>query len=251
MFSIWGISYSQLRRLCWLIASSIFLVTPSCAVSGVDISDPTAFFTNFSSRLLQTELNLDLARIQVWPTNQYTPAVHRLLQVTANIYDATTNRAATDFPFLPSVFRPLFRQDAGGVFIAGYREVTDANIASATTAPAMVDVADDTARALIPLWGTPFDPNDQNEPMVYGIPLVIGAKKGFPNFNKFALQNVVTVARKLTFHRNPQQPVDRTNQMYIVGISNIFGVQAWNSYSNTFPRDLEIVVAGRNLTPAP
>src|SRR5262249_29876743 len=31
--------------------------------------------------------------VQVWPTNFYTPSVHRLLQLAANIYDATTNRA--------------------------------------------------------------------------------------------------------------------------------------------------------------
>jgi len=37
--------------------------------------------------------------------------------------------------------------------------------------------------------------------MVYGVPLVIGAKKGFPNFNEFGLLQDVNVARNLIFHR--------------------------------------------------
>src|SRR6185369_15318632 len=44
----------------------------------LDTKDPLGFFTNLASRLLQSELNLDLTRIQIYPTNQYTPAVHRL-----------------------------------------------------------------------------------------------------------------------------------------------------------------------------
>ena len=39
--------------------------------------------------------------------------------------------------------------------------------------------------------------------MVYGVPLVIGAKKGLPNFNKFGLQNNIQVTRKLQFRRRP------------------------------------------------
>ena len=45
--------------------------------------------------------------IPLWPTNFYTPSVHRLFQLAANIYDATTNRSLV-YPYLPSVFRPVF-----------------------------------------------------------------------------------------------------------------------------------------------
>src|SRR4029078_4469045 len=82
-----------------------------------------------------------------------------------------------------------------------------------------------------------------NDPIVCGVPLVIGAKKGYPNFNKFALENGITVTRKLHFHRiNTSLPVSQTNQIYSLMISNSFGAQAWNSYSATFPRDLTMVV---------
>ena len=79
--------------------------------------------------------------------------------------------------------------------------------------------------------------------MVYGIPLIIGAKKGFPNFNKFALQNDITVTRKLHFHRAPGQPVSITNQLYSFGVSNVFGAQLWNSYGIPFSRTLQIYVS--------
>ena len=51
--------------------------------------------------------------IPVWPTNYYTPAVHRVLQLAANIYDSgNTNRYYDQLtpagPFFPSVFKPYF-----------------------------------------------------------------------------------------------------------------------------------------------
>ena len=81
--------------------------------------------------------------------------------------------------------------------------------------------------------------------MVWGVPLVIGAKKGLPNFNKFAMQTQVQVTRKLQFHRPgdlDHRRVNEIDQMFVVGISNMFGVEAWNSYSTAFPRDLRMVV---------
>jgi hypothetical protein len=232
-------------RLTSWIGIIVFLCLLRTAQATLDTSSPVNFFTNVASRLLQSDLNLDLNRIQVYPTNQYTPSVHRVLQVTANLYDATTNRADTSYPFVPSVFRPLFRQDTNGtVFIAGYREAVDAGIASGPTAPAMIDLEDPGERSAIPLLGVPFNPAEQSEPLVSGISLVIGAKKGFPNFNKFALQNEIKVIRKLHFHRAPGQKVSETNQMHSLMISNSFGMQAWNSYSNFFPRDLHIIAAG-------
>ena len=81
--------------------------------------------------------------------------------------------------------------------------------------------------------------------MVYGVPAVIGAKKGFPNFNEFAMQTQVQVTRKLQFRRpdgSSVLPVNQTNQMFVVTISNLFGVEAWNSYGTNFPRDLRMTV---------
>jgi len=176
-------------------------------------------------------------QIPIWPTNYYTPSVHRLLQVAANVYDATTNRAdLTAYPFLPTVFRPIFNLDqARRLFIVGYREVTAADTDHLV---GQFDAVRDPSE-LADLRG--FDPlND----MVYNIPLVIGAKKGFPNFNEFGMRTLVQVTRKLQFHRpgtSATAPVNEIDQMFVVGISNVLGVEAWNSYATAFPRELKLV----------
>src|SRR2546430_3113620 len=84
----------------------------------------------------------------------------------------------------------------------------------------------------------------QSADMVCGIPIIVGARKGFPNFNELALLNDIRVVRSLTFHRPVANgPVTQTNQIYDVGISNAIGVEAWNSYSNPFARELQMIVA--------
>jgi|KBSSwiStaDraftv2_1062776.scaffolds.fasta_scaffold122347_3 hypothetical protein len=96
-----GGRFTGLRRLCQISLLAFGFVASAQGGPKFDTSDPLGFFTNLASRLLQSELNLSLTRIQVYPTNQYTPAVHRLLQVTANILDATTNRFNANSPYLP------------------------------------------------------------------------------------------------------------------------------------------------------
>ena len=222
---LWGLG-------CWLCCVGLVLQAGPL----VNTDSPTGFFTNVANRLLQSQLGLSLNHIQVYPTNQYTPAVQRLLQLTANLYDATTNRSDTDYPYLPSVFRPVFSNQAspgdGEVFIVGYEEVTDASVLDQP----MVDLTDPDSRHTLKSL------DDQH--MVYNIPLVIGAKKGFPNFNEFAMQTLVQVTRKLQFNRQngPNGPISQTNQMFLVGISNVFGVEAWNSYVTNFPRPLRSYV---------
>ena len=221
--------------ICWLTITG----THARARPLVGTDTPIGFFTNVASRLLQSQLGLSLNHIQVYPTNQYTPSVHRLLQVTVNLYDATTNRATTGYPYLPSVFRPIFANQmtpGGGqvIYIGGYAEVTDADTPSLVfnSAPPH-DLSDPSDRTVKPL------------DMVYGVPLVIGAKKGFPNFNKLAMQTQVQVARKLQFHRpgnSTTADVNEIDQMFIVGISNALGVEAWNSYATAYPRDIQIAV---------
>jgi len=41
---------------------------------------------------------------------------------------------------------------------------------------------------------------------VYGVPWIIGAKKGFPNFNKLGMQNIIHVTRKLQIKRSTIPP---------------------------------------------
>ncbi len=58
----------------------------------------------------------------------YRPAVQRVLQLAANIYDATTNNTFALGKDFPTVFRPLFQaeQSNGNVFVNGYTNVSPA-----------------------------------------------------------------------------------------------------------------------------
>jgi hypothetical protein len=84
-------------------------------------------------------------------------------------------------------------------------------------------------------------PDDQ----VYGIPLVIGAKKGLPNFNEIAMQNTFQITRKLLITRlttNTPPSQFKYFMQYNLGVSNVVGVEAWNSYSNNYSRPVDIYV---------
>jgi hypothetical protein len=163
--------------------------------------------------------------------NYYTPAVHRILQLAANIYDATTNRflprgtAPTNYP---SVFRPVFRSQNGIASIIGFVEVTN-------SAPAFYPFLDPTNFATV-------NQLTNNTVNLYGVPWVVGAKKGFPNFNEMSMENPFTVTRKLQFTNQTSMPPWQTNQLFDFSITNSFGVEAWNSYTNAYGRPLRLVV---------
>jgi hypothetical protein len=194
----------------------------------------------------------------------YTAAVHRLLQQVANIYDSSGDaNSANLIPlppesgsktlYAPHVLRPLFRRNPGqvvtNVYIAGYREVTSVDsilprLLGTNANFLMVDLQNPADRVRVLASGVDFL-SDSAEPMISGIPLIVGAKKGFPNFNKFALQNEIKVTRQLSFQRPVAGArVNHTNQIYSLQISNCFGVQAWNSYNNAFTRHLEMIAVG-------
>lgn len=205
---------------------------------------PIDFFVNAANRLLENAgYNFTVTNIPLSPTNFYTPNVHRLLQLAANLYDATTNQTIaglrTAGPQPPTIFQPTFRSEpitTGGpgrsnqVYISGYREVGDLSILNLGTA-GWHDLNDPKPRAF------------RDGEMVYGVPLIVGAKKGFPNFNEFEMQTALKVTRKLEFRRpdgDPTGKVNETNEMYTLSVSNVFGLEAWNSYSNAYPRDLDM-----------
>ena len=218
-----------------------------------------AFFTEAANRLLATQPNfiitnvvvnasgqptntnyftLSTAYIPIYPTNYYTPSVHRMLQQAANIYDATLNKSNNppfDFDY-PSVFRPTFNyyitNGFTNVYINGYVEVTtntDYNnpaFAFPDDLPAFINIASNL-----------YSGN------VFGAPWVIGAKKGLPNFNQVSMQSFSQIARKVQIVK-PSLAADRTtwvtNIQYVVGITNQVAVQAWNSYSSTFTRPVTV-----------
>jgi hypothetical protein len=176
----------------------------------------------------------------------YRPAVQRVLQLAANIYDATTNNSSVpgldkDFP---SVFRPLFtRTNSGNVFVTGYAIVT--KVASSADA----------------VFSPPYDPQQLAVPTlnsiavnIYGVPWIIGAKKGFPSFNEISMQDVVTVTRLLQVTRaslTPGAKIVATNAQYDLTLGSSIGVEFWNSYTNAYTNALQVVVYDRvsaNLT---
>ncbi len=188
---------------------------------------PLGFFTNVASRLLSSELNVNLTQIEIYPTNQYTPAVQRLLQVAANVYDATTTNQ------YPSVFRPLFGKDIfGNVFITGYTNVD--GFTDGVNDIALATPFDITTIAALSSTFTNVADN------TYGVPWIISTKKGFPNFNEFSFEGTLGVTRRLQFTRIPagspvQIPtITGTNQMYEMGYTSSTGIELWNSYASSY-----------------
>src|SRR5215203_603549 len=166
------ISTTRLGSFAMILSLALLALGP--ARGAVSLNPPESFFTNIADRLLQQQLGLRLGEIQIAPSNQYDATVHRIFQVTANIYDATTTNA------FPTVFRPLFETRSNGVFLAGFT-----NDASVSTLPAWL------------------------ESNPYGVPIVIAARKGIPNFNEFMVRSDITVQRKLQVVRTNATPGSR------------------------------------------
>ena len=188
------------------------------------------------------------------PSIRYSEQIHRMLQLAANIYDATRTDTVVPAGSLPhpSVFRPLFRAvNYGGtnhaLFIIGYTNVT-------TDAAARV--------AVMSLQGLklPSDPSITNNDNVWGIPWVIGAVKGLPAFDRFAADTTWLVTRKLLFVRqnpttvqtpagnityigDPTKPPAYTNQFLIMSITNTFGMDAWNAYQSNITYPCEVIAS--------
>ncbi|MCP5521088.1 MAG: hypothetical protein H7A46_06025 [Verrucomicrobiales bacterium] len=175
--------------------------------------------------------NFSATNIMLYPRNEYTPTVHRLLQLAVNIYDATTNRTElSDSPYLPTVLKPRFGVEGTNIFIVGYSEVTNTTFLNSFVLRDLNLPADRAVLASEP------------DGVAYDVPFLIGAKKGFPNFNEYAMLNVAQVSRRAEVVKRSLADVapSQTNLSYLVTVSNRFGVEFWNSYSDAFP-------AGRNL----
>ncbi len=201
-----------------------------------DAGNPPGFFSAVADKMLRSTFPFGVTNIPVYSNGVcvYTPAVQRLLQLSANIYDASNTN------FFPTVFRPLFGTDGStDVFIIGYLQVTNVSGASDPQLAPPHRVAD------LPLFNTPYTPiyDSSGFVNVYGVPWIIGAKKGLPNFNQFYMVNSVQVTRKLEVTRSSADPstaIYATNEMYVIGISNNLGISFWNSYSNAYPRPLTL-----------
>jgi hypothetical protein len=242
---------------------SVLMLPALPAAPIFDTECPVSFFNTVADRLLREStanwLNQDFAaytnnfgasttqpfgvgNIPVYVGGQfvYTPAVQRLLQVTANICDATTTN------FYPTVFRPLFGTDgAGDVYITGYTNLNSASGPNTVSGPSDIQLSqpfDVATIAALPAAITNVPDN------IYGVPWIIGVKKGFPNFNEFALENNLAIMRRLQLTRiTNSSPViaptiTSTNQMYLMSLTGSLGVELWNSYAASYPGTILIGV---------
>ena len=178
--------------------------------------DPNDFFNTVGNVLLSS-VGLSITNIPIYPTNYYGLTVHRMLQMAANIYDATSSNR------FPSVFRPIIGTNiTGGVtnyYISTYYYDHDTRTVNA--------------------W----------LPGSHGMPMILGAKKCIPNFNEYDAKTAVMVARKLELRKDKLTSITpiQTNEMYVIGVSNLFGLEAWNSCTQTMQGRFDILVAN-NVT---
>jgi len=198
------------------------------------------------------DATLSITNIPIFPFSYYSPEVHRLLQFTANLYDATTWDGYA--PAYPTVWRPVFGYANTNLWpsndfvrIVGY--TTNGTDATNLLRLPVYDLADPNAR--MQMYNTAGGTiGASNLCLFAGTPVIIGAKKGYPNFNEFASQVVASMTRKILFVKtnttvvagvipgplSPSPvPLAATNQNHILSLYTVNGIEAWNSYSATFP----------------
>jgi hypothetical protein len=171
----------------------------------------------------------------------YSGRIHQILQLAANIYDATTGakeglsyhdtEQPEAYPYLPSVFRPQFEvSNRGEVFITNYVLVTETP-SDIMTKPTWHDLDLNEGLGSV-------KPNDG----IYGIPMIIGARKGYPNFNELGLMTSVEAIRRMEIRRAVDGAAPYvTNQMLIINMTNQVGFEALNSYATSYPRPIDLV----------
>jgi hypothetical protein len=167
----------------------------------------------------------------------YAPAVNRLLQLAANIVDATglTNSTVLGLTNFPSVFKPHFYRTNQNVVINGY-QLVGVYVPLSAAARSNFQLPEDF-NALIKDTSI-TNPTNTVSRNVWGIPWIVGAKKGFPNFNEFSFDNTINVTRRLAITRPKNRKsllTPSTNQSFVVSINTQLGGEMWNSYANAYP----------------
>ncbi|MFT5490370.1 MAG: hypothetical protein ACI8V5_000717 [Limisphaerales bacterium] len=152
----------------------------------------------------------------------------------------------TILPHMPSVFRPQFdviTNAMGGVLrvqITNYVHQFGTNY----LANQWLDLNDSNNNHLVVLrdaMATNVVSSGPNANLL-GVSLVVGAKKGLPNFNELGLLSRVTIGRKIEVTKaiSGTNRTFRTNLMYTLGITNRIVGEAWNSYTQAYPNPLQI-----------
>jgi hypothetical protein len=236
--------------------------------TNLTVWDPLKFFTNAADLLLCSQEfpvtntagqllyynHFGINGIPIYNSTNgsfcYNAKIHRMLQLAANIYESTAASIPSNSyyvspgptVYLPHIYRPLFGTNGStptniAISIVGYTNVGLAqNEQSLNNNTPFFDLSDtnDILQAI---------PNQINRPFnIWGIPWVVGTVKGVPSFNKYSYQNRVIVERKLLFVRDTangqadtNNPPKYINQFYDMTVSNLFGMDAWNPYTNIFP----------------
>lgn len=219
-----GIRVGFLVLCFWLVP--VFWAT---ARTPLNPNDPLGFFSTLADKMLRNTFSFGVTNIPVYVNGQfvYSPAVNRVLQLAANVYDASTNS------FYPDVFRPTFlvadENGSTNVYIDAYL------LASTVTGPSDQQLA--LPEYVTSLLSQPAGVTYTNN--VYGVPWIIGAKKYLPGFNQFSMITQFQVRRLLQIGRK-ELPIGvwgpvYTNHMYLLSISNMLTASFWNSYSNNYP----------------
>ena len=175
--------------------------------------------------------------VQVNGNFVYAPAVNRVLQLAANLYDASTNN------FFPSVFRPTFwvtnEFGSKNIYINGYTYLSTVNGSGDSVFSPPYD-----AGYLAATYANSVLSSLVN---IYGVPWIIGAKKGLPGLDQFSMINSVFVQRRLEVQRNVQTGVVlSTNQLIQMNIANNPAISFWNSYSNDYVPSGSLIIFATN-----
>ena len=222
------------------------------------------FFQITANRLLQQQFSKNLNEVQIYPTNQYTAGVHQLLQLTANIYDAMTNQAPSSGrgPALPSVFRPIYRVERGRVYLDSYEMVTN-NVDELLDKDTFVKIvptisgAGDSVRhpnVTVSTFQGYTDTDGKIRMNLIGMPWIIAARKGYPNFNEQEVLTDIQLTRKIGLTRRNVGAIFNVQDMwvqYILSISNRLAFEGWNSYLDQqyeFKRPLKLYMTNQVTT---
>lgn len=188
---------------------------------------------------------ISITNIQVFPNNNYSAEIHQILQMTANIVDANHHGESSrlrqmampngeTFSF-PMVFKPIFSSINNGatniVTITDWLLLADNGFRAVTEEP-WYDLSN--ASDLSTLASTP-----NTRANIYGVPYVIAARKGIPQFNEVLFETHATITRKMrASKRSPFDTFEKPKtfeQLHYLSLSNNIGYEVWNPYRDSYP----------------
>lgn len=213
----------------------------------------TLVSTNFSLTNIQVyspyRASATATNFPVLHQNEYSSAIHRILQVAVNLYDNMTNRGpALDRArgiYYPTVLRPVYTKTPTNIYISGWEEVTNVTSQVFNVRQITNSIADLLTDKTVPI----NRPLTNSSAALFGEHLIVGAKKGHPNFNELTLQTTAEIARKLEVIKpSAGAPPNKTNEMFIVSLDQRWGMEAWNSYTNRYTHPVNVLAEIQTIT---